>query len=307
MNADIQQHSKQIVWEYWQQLDHAQPETVAGVVDTFVAGDISWNGPHPLNRLDGHAELVHGFWQPLLRAMPDLRRRTDILLAGSFAGNAWVCGWGNFNGTFEQDWLGIPAGGRPANLRWGEFCHVQDGTIAETYLLLDLVDLMLQAGYRVLPPSPGDEAMPPPPATGDGVLLGAQDQASSQRSLQLVEAMIGGLMQYDGANLRTMDQREFWVPDTHWYGPCGIGAARSYGEYEAFHQRPFLRAFPDRVGGNHRARLGDGNYAASTGLPSIGATHLGQWLGCPPTGKRLVCASWIFGDATAIGLSKTGC
>ena len=35
------------------------------------------------------------------------------------------------------------------------------------------------------------------------------------------------------------------------------------------------------MGGNHRARLGEGAFVASTGWPSIHATNLGDYLGVP--------------------------
>ncbi|MEO0561612.1 MAG: hypothetical protein AAF125_05845, partial [Chloroflexota bacterium] len=49
----------------------------------------------------------------------------------------------------------------------------------------------------------------------------------------------------------------------------------------------FLTAFPDRKGGNHKARLADGLYVASTGWPSIVATHAGEYLGLPATHTQI--------------------
>ena len=72
-----------------------------------------------------------------------------------------------------------------------------------------------------------------------------------------------------------------------WYGPCGIGTARRVSGFQDHHQRPFLHAFPDRVGGNHRARIAEGRYMASTGWPSVRATHSGDYLGAPATHKPI--------------------
>jgi hypothetical protein len=108
-----------------------------------------------------------------------------------------------------------------------------------------------------------------------------------------------------------MGMVRFWTPDFHWYGPSGIGTMRGHADYERGHQGPFLRAFPDRVGGNHKCRVGDGPYVASTGWPSIRATHLGGgWLGTAVTGRPvtmrvmdfwrregdLLSENWVFID-----------
>ncbi len=278
------QANKDMIWAFWQRLAGASPDSVADIVLPRVHADVEWTGPHPINHLDGAGEVVARFWQPLLRSFPDLRRETDVFLGGEFDAKQWVCGTGYFVGTFAYDWLDIPATGRVAHIRFGEFCAVRDGQIAENYLLLDLIDVMLQAGYRVLPPSNGDEAKVPAPRTGDGVLLDPQDDAASAQSLALVEGMMGSMRQYDLNNPATLSHTSFWRTDMCWYGPCGIGTARSMDDYFPVHQRPFLEAFPDRRGAGHKARLAEGGYIASTGWPSVRATHTGPWLGQPPTG-----------------------
>src|SRR5690349_12473653 len=55
----------------------------------------------------------------------------------------------------------------------------------------------------------------------------------------------------------------------------------------AHHQVPFLTGFPDRKGAGHYVRIGDGDYVATGGWPSVVGTHLGEWLGLPGTGKQI--------------------
>ena len=57
--------------------------------------------------------------------------------------------------------------------------------------------------------------------------------------------------------------------------------------FQRHHQGPFLHAFPDRRGGNHRARFAEGPFVASTGWPSVHATHSGNYLGVPATGRPI--------------------
>jgi predicted ester cyclase len=183
----------------------------------------------------------------------------------------------------------MPTTGHRLNLRFGEFVRLEDGLVQETYLLIDLLDGLRQLGRFPLAPMLGSAERIPGPATQDGLGVGARDPEASQASLRLVEAMIAGLMRYDGQALESMAQERFWdVERMMWYGPAGIGTARGLTHYQAVHQRPFLTAFPDRVGGNHRCRIGEGAYVASTGWPSVRATHLGGgFLGLPPTGRSV--------------------
>lgn len=296
MTSDITQHNKQLVWKFWRQLDAAQPGELGAVLTEHVAGNVGWTGFHPFNRLNGPEAVLKGWWEPLRLAFPDLRRDTYILLGGCFEDKQWVSATGCFAGTFASNWAGIPASGRPTSIRFGEFCQVEDGRIVEDYVLLDLPDVMLQAGYPVLPPAPAEDYWPRP-FCEESILLTPQHDFVSARSLHLVEAMIGGLGRFDGADAQAatpkMDQMAFWTPDMHWYGPVGIGSSRNRQEYERNHQTPFLTAFPDRKsfvhpeGGRHKARLAEGCFVASTGWPSVRATHLGDYLGVPASGQKV--------------------
>lgn len=246
----------------------------------------------PVGALSGTEAMARSLWQPLLSAMPDLERRTDILLSGSFTNKAgeegqWFASTGFFVGHFEAPLWNIAPTLRPIWLRYGWFDRVVGDRVVESYVILDLARLLIDAGQWPLAPQLGQSHWPAP-MTQDGVTLDPADAVKSDKSLQLVEAMIGGLMQYDRRSLASMGMVRFWHPQFHWYGPGGIGSARGHRDYERTHQGPFLAAFPDRVGGNHKCRIGDGAYVASTGWPSINATHSGDsWLGLPGTGKRI--------------------
>jgi predicted ester cyclase len=289
----MNQHNKDRIWKFWQQLNRANELSVAPVAREYLDEAIDWTGSHPLNQLRGWDAVVANFWQPFMRAFTNLRRECFVFIGGQFADKDWVAATGVFSGTFTREWLGIPASGKTTTIRFGEFNAMRDGKIIETYILLDLVDVMRQAGFRVLPPSPGDENYFPPSTGESGILLTSQNEDESKKSLQLVEAMAVGLGQFDGADARKMKQTDFWSPQMHWYGPCGIGASRNRAEYERNHQTPFLTAFPDRKGfthpdgGTHKARFAEGHFIASTGWPSVRATHLGEYLGTPASGKRI--------------------
>ena len=291
------------------------------LVDIYHA-DLAWHGPHPINSHAGAAAVIDNFWRPFLAALPDLERRDDILLAGEFKQAEWVGATGYYTGTFSNDWLGIPATGQVLNVRYGEFSRLQDGKVCEVYLILDMLDVLRQAGCwpSILPRSPGPDDRVPGPGSMDGVQMTACAAQEGQRSLELVEAMIKGLMTYDGQSLESMGQERFWHPRMMWYGPSGIGTSRGLKGFQDVHQRTFLKAFPDRVGGDHKARIGEGAYVGSTGWPSVRATHRGSWLGVGPTNQRigmrvmdfwrreddLLRENWVFIDQLDL-LLQMGC
>jgi len=254
----------------------------------LMAEDAVVNAYRPVDRCACRGEAEERLFRPLVAALPDLERRDDILLAGSFEGSEFVAATGHYAGTFATPLFDIPATFGLVFLRFGEVHRIRGGAIVESFIHLDLIDLMRQAGVCPLPPSRGAEGIFPAPAGQCGRSLAAADPTESARSLGLVEAMIfGGLRQYDGRSLRSMGMERYWTDTMCWYGPSGIGATRGIGGFQAHHQRPFLEAFPDRVGGDHKARFGDGVFVVSTGWPSVRATFAGAWLGCAPSGQRI--------------------
>jgi predicted ester cyclase len=275
--------NKPVVWEFWQALQTVDENTVGNVLQQYLDNAVHWHTSHPINTLHGTNNVLRQFWQPVLQAFTQLKRQTDIF----FGAGDWVCGGGYFAGQFVQDWLGIPATHQPTRIRFGEFCRVHADKIIENYMLLDVVDVMRQAGFRVLPTSNGLEHRVPAPATNDGVMKIPQDEAQAQRSLKLVNDMLAGLGRYDGTDLGSMDMPTYWRDDMHWYGPCGIGTATSLANYYQVHSRPFLTAFPNRVPGESVADFAEGNYVGFVGWPSVLATHTGPYLGCAPSGAAV--------------------
>jgi SnoaL-like domain len=220
---------------------------------------------------------------PLAAAIPNYEVRTDIAMRGHFKGGDWTASSGHICGRFMAPLFGIPATQRATFMRFGCFQRGEGNKVAETILILDLPSLMLDAGVWPLARSLGPNFMAPPPATRDGIW----PEGDGAASLAIVEGMIGGLMKFDGS-LKTMNMRDFFAEDFWWFGPAPIGCFRGFDDYYRGHATPFLTAFPDRVGGNHRARFGDGNYVASTGWPSITATPRGDgWLGLDATQRPI--------------------
>ncbi|MEY4698300.1 MAG: hypothetical protein RIT14_2728, partial [Pseudomonadota bacterium] len=156
---------------------------------------------------------------------------------------------------------------------------------AESWCLWDLLDLMRQAECWPVMPSLGSEGLWPGPQGQDGLRLGPSEDGTP--AFKTVMAMHAALGAFDGQSVHSMPQAPFWHPDFLWYGPAGIGQTRGLAGFQAHHQIPFLRGYPDRRGVGHFVRLSDGPYVVTGGWPSVVGTHVGEWLGLPPTGRRI--------------------
>jgi predicted ester cyclase len=95
------------------------------------------------------------------------------------------------------------------------------------------------------------------------------------------KALVGRMV--DALNDHVIDGQEaYWSEDMVWYGPAGIGTKRGLKDFQENHQRPFLHAFPDKSAFDE-IRFGEGEWVAATGYQT--ATHLGEYLGIPASGK----------------------
>lgn len=242
----------------------------------------------PVNEGSGAGFFLDRLCAPLRTAFAsgeaNGQERTDIALSGTWRDGHWLARSGHLAGRFMAPLWGIPGSGRVAFLRFGRFDRFADGALVETIVLLDLPHLMIEAGIWPVGPAMSRLVVAPGPASHDG-LVNNVDPAQGAASLALVEAMISGLHKFDG-DLQSMQMTSYWHADFWWFGPAPIGSFCGHKDYQRGHQLPFLSAFPDRLGGNHAARIGEGAYVASAGWPSIHATHSGgDWLGLPATGR----------------------
>lgn len=281
MAKSLAQSNREIIRAYWTALNESDPGQVPHLVDAATRPDIAWHGPEPYNNIHGMDALVERFWQPLLRAFPDLQRNTDVLLAGAYRDQDWVSGCGYFTGTFVNDWNGIAATGEKTLIRFGEIMSLEAGKIVKTYLLLDLIDVMQQGGFKLGWPAPAIEGLRPKVKIGNGVLQTEQDPAETRQTLLLVEAMLFGLVRKD------QPMKLYWHPDMIWNSPSSVGSARSLSEFLDKVHTVFLTGLSGTWEGSHNARYAEGRFAVSTGWPSLVAVHDGDFLSIPASGNTL--------------------
>lgn len=246
----------------------------------------------PIGTLIGPEAIVAGLVRPLRAAFSPTRRRDLMVIGGENRrdyGGTWVVALTHLTGLFEAPLWGIAPHGKLVSLRMGEFWRVEGGKIVEGRVIVDLLDLIHQTGRWPLAEAHYGSAIAfPTPLTQDG--LCPANRADGAAALDVVETMLSALHVYDPESYGSDGQvgaGGTWTPDFGWYGPGGIGCTVGWKGFVDHHRAPFLRAFPDRKGGNHYCRVGDGNFAAVSGWPSMTMTHRDTYLGVPATNKAL--------------------
>jgi predicted ester cyclase len=299
-DKDLNQLHKQIIWDYFHHENIQKVSVLKEHLSSIEHPDARWFGFAPYGEIAGIDAQIDEFWVPLQNAFPNLERQIHIFMGGASSGNVdgsfenryWVGATGLFNGSFQQEWqigtLKIPANQQLVKLRWAEFFRFEEKKIAETYLMLDLVDFFDQINHPILPQCKGDPSIYPAPSTGDGLLHDALDLEISMGSLQLIrDFLFKGLNLFDKRNLKSMGVSDFFHDSVRWYGPGGIGACLSLKAFEEKHQKPWLIAFPDRRVCDLDSLFAEGNYVASSGWTGVKATHTGPYLGYPASRNNI--------------------
>ncbi|KNG92852.1 nuclear transport factor 2 family protein [Pseudaestuariivita atlantica] len=275
---------------YVQSYASADPSAHLAAADAFFAPDATCHIVHPFNET------------PYITLLDSLHRSFSTLTRADYiamAGREWVSNTGYFSGQFDAPWLGIAPTGELAWLRFGEFHRMDAGRAVESYIFLDIPELMIACGQWPITHSPGDTrgftGIQPGPMTQDGLQWSAQDTARSQSSYRMVTDMLAGLATPDEA------WRPYWHDHMIWYGPGAFGSFVGIEGFQRF-QVPFESAFDGWSGGSagngmteHFCRFGDGDYVCSGGWPSLTGVQVGSFLDQPPSGKRLymrVCDWW---------------
>ena len=268
------------------------------VID-FFNKDADINIVHPFNQVMGSNAYLELFVLPLQDSFKGLYRRDDIFMLGEFEGQKWISATGYYVGQFAKDWIGLTATEKLSYLRYGEFHRIENGQAVESYIYLDIPELMIACNQWPLDMGPGRSrgytGMIQGPASRDGFLTEASDLNEGQISYQIVTEML--------AKLATKDEawRPYWHDNMMWYGPGAFGSFVGVDEFASF-QVPFESQFEGWSGGSknngltkHFTRFGDGHYTCSGGWPSLTGVNIKPFLGQGPSNERVfmrVCDWW---------------
>lgn len=305
---------KQLVVRFLHEMAAAELAGTEAVLRRFCHADAIWRIFHPFGEIAGIEAVAKSFWRPLKASFPDHEQRIGFAIGGDYEGRACVSTLGNLQGNFSAPWLGIPPTHGLVLQRFGFCATVRDGRIASAFVLLDILDVMQQAGVYPLRRMPGSDVQWPLPPAESGNLIHSCDPTRGAHTLRIVDEMQSGLAEgeelKDLAKLRG-NHSPHWHDNMNWYGPAGIGSSRGQRGFLDYHGALFIQAFPDRSGfdrapegdearpGSYMS-VGDGPFAVTSGWPLMRGTHTGGgWLGVPPSGKEVTMrlADWYRADA----------
>lgn len=280
------QETKALVRAYFEAMEAATPQTVAGVLRDFTSEDYLWRGVYPFREQQGSQATADVFWSPLMTSLSRMQRRQDIFIGGTneISGEQWVMSMGHFMGLFDADWMGVRATRKMINLRYAEFNCVENGKITKTGLFIDIIGMMQQAGVNPLPPQTGASFVYPGPRNHDGLLFDDAPEEEGVATLALVNQMVADLSALNdsgamGCPPEVLEQS--WSKDMIWYGPGGIGATYTIPRYQEQHQLPFRNNLKDKKFNGHVCRFAEGNFACFFGWPNLSNTPIGGFLGLP--------------------------
>ena len=292
-SKNITTSNKNLIISFFNEIIETKTFDVKSVLERYCDENIKVNITSPFEEINGIESFYNEFWKPLFSSFPDTEIQPYILIGGDYEDRSYVSCAGNFISTFKEDWLGIPASNQPTWLRYTVLFRIENNKIIKTSYFFDMLDVIRQAGFNLLP-NRAIELVPPSPMTNDGILSQDTDSVEGQETLSLINNMLDGLSSYDGKSKDSMGQERFWdTKNMMWYGPSGIGTTRGLKGFQKNHQMPFLKAFPTRgmlpkMQEDQFCQLGDGNYAFDFGFPLMYGTHLGDdWLGLSATGKKV--------------------
>ncbi|WP_171181462.1 hypothetical protein [Ruegeria sp. HKCCD8929] len=290
-------HARSLYLRYADALRH--PGDFSAAASEFFAADANINVVHPFNELAGADAYIAKLLASLQQSFEGLYRRDDIFMAGQYEGNDWVSSTGYYVGHFARDWIGLKSTDTLCYLRYGEFHRIENGKAVESYIHLDIPELMIACNQWPLAMGPGltrgYTGLIQGPATRDGVFTKAPDPAEGQRTYQIVMDMLWELATEDEA------WRPFWHDNMMWYGPGAFGSFVGIEKFSSF-QVPFESQFEGWSGATknngmteHFTRFAEGNYMCSGGWPALTGVNVKPFLGQGPTNERVfmrVCDFW---------------
>jgi len=134
----------------------------------------------------------------------------------------------------------------PATMRIFDFYLMRGDHIFYNWMMIDTVDLMLQAGVRALPKSPLREGFVRPPNAMDGIPAPISRISSMDDAAIAKEIVHQALTQDLIGTGEDSSSSSFWTEDMTWYGPVGFGMATNKKEYEDVFIAALRSAFSDR-------------------------------------------------------------
>lgn len=107
--------------------------------DCFTPGFVNHDMPAPVPGPEGFRQVFGTF----MTGVPDMHVTLEEVLA---ADDDKVVTRGVFTGTHTGEFMGVPASGKPIEVKFIDIWRIEGGKVAENWVRLDLLALMQQIG-----------------------------------------------------------------------------------------------------------------------------------------------------------------
>ena len=176
--------NKQKVKNYLTDIVHSGKSNLNDNLNKYFTKDVKVNCFHPINEFSGVDKFKEEYWLPLFESFPDLERRNQLIIGGTFKDKIQVAFISTLSGIFKKEWLGIKPNNKMINLRCCEIHELKDDKIVECHILIDVIDLIFQTGVYPINKSRGSEGNWLSPINTDGVDFFEQNFDTSKLNLE---------------------------------------------------------------------------------------------------------------------------
>ena len=138
MNSEEKSEKLKRVLLNWQKsMSDFDEVNVRQAMHASTKADVAIRMCHPFGDLENSDNIYEKIYSPLNASLPDLERRDLIVIAGCTPeGDNWIGCMGNYMGTLLAPFLGIPATGSLAHMRYHEFFRIDEDKISEMHSCL---------------------------------------------------------------------------------------------------------------------------------------------------------------------------
>lgn len=206
--------AKQLVWDVF-----------TGERPSPLAESVTMAGPATVGAIDGSHAVHDQINEPLLDALLKPRWAPRAFIGGFHGEELWVAHIGTLSGVFVRDLWGIPASGRQASIRFGEFSRVAGDRIHEVRSVVDLPWLAAQAGLDSIPEASAAPEPPAPPVRSFHPEAAAPTSTDTTATAILLEQLLDrwrGSADEPGLS-------DLWSTDAEVRGSYGLDQIRWHG------------------------------------------------------------------------------
>jgi predicted ester cyclase len=212
-----------------------------------------------------NAALPDSQWMDFIRAATN-----DTCTSATYGLARWA---GEFAGV-------PPPPSKPwVRIRDLDFYLLEGRRIKINWCIIDVVDMFDQVGYHVLPPAPMPTEGYMAPSAMDGFpapMSAAVDPDDTVRSLAAWKQAL------EEDYLLGIGEARWWAEQLTWYGPAGVGTAKTREQYVQHWLQPLHAAFSG-IRLQMDLELCEGAYCGAHFY--LWGNHTGEWLGEPASGK----------------------